>query len=87
MQAVKRAGAVETDTVDELREKTAQVGRDLQELGGVAREAAKVKFESWRHEAAKWEKGFENQIREHPLQAVGIAAGVGFLAGFVIGRR
>lgn len=87
MQAVKRVATIERDTVDELREKTAQVGRDLQELGSVARDAARTKVDQLRQDAVELEKGFENQIRAHPLQAVAIAAGAGFLAGFLIGRR
>lgn len=87
MQAVKRASTVDHNAADELRERTAQVGRDLQELGGAARDAAKTKIDQLRKDAVELEKGFENQIRAHPLQAVAIAVGTGFLAGFLIGRR
>jgi ElaB/YqjD/DUF883 family membrane-anchored ribosome-binding protein len=75
----------------EFREKASEVAEGIRELGGVAKEAAAEKFDHWykdgREKAVQLEKGFENQIREHPLQSVIIAAGVGFAAGYLISRR
>jgi ElaB/YqjD/DUF883 family membrane-anchored ribosome-binding protein len=37
-------------------------------------------------EAVSLEESFEGQIRSHPLQAIGIAAGIGFLAAIMTRR-
>ncbi len=37
-------------------------------------------------EAVSLEESFESQIRSHPLQAIGIAAGIGFLAAIMTRR-
>lgn len=78
-------------STDQFRETAARVKDDIRELGTVAKEAATEKFDSWyqegREKVVKFEQGVENSIREHPLQAVTIAAGVGLLAGYLISRR
>ena len=74
-----------------LQEKAAKVRQDVRELGTVARDVASEKFDQFykegREKAIQLEQGLENSIREHPLQSVMIAAGVGFLAGFLVSRR
>lgn len=40
-------------------------------------------LENVREEVKSVEKGFEAQVRNNPLQAVGIAAGIGFLLAFM----
>ncbi len=76
---------------EQFREKASQVKQDVRELGVVAKDAAAEKFDHWykdgREKAIQFEHGLENQIREHPLQSVAIAAGVGFLAGYLVSRR
>lgn len=76
----------------DLRNKASQVGENLRDLGGQVRDAAKEKYEELSGEAKayydqgrdmahEWEDGLENYVREKPLQAVLIAAGVGLLLG------
>jgi ElaB/YqjD/DUF883 family membrane-anchored ribosome-binding protein len=80
--------------IDDLKEEIASISRTLSALGGQKVDdyrdtmerltsdavAASFKaFDSARSEAISLEEGFERQIREHPLRAIGIAAGIGFL--------
>jgi ElaB/YqjD/DUF883 family membrane-anchored ribosome-binding protein len=78
-------------STEQLREKATQVRQDIRDLSVAAKEVATEKFDHWykegREKAIRLEKGLENQIREHPLQAVMIAAGAGFLAGYLVSRR
>ena len=87
MKATANPNATARNTTDEFREKAAQVGEDIRELGTVTRKAAAEYYEQGLDKAKDIEKNVETRIREHPLQSVGIAAGVGFLAGFLLGRR
>jgi len=73
--------------VEELREKAAQVKRDLRELSSVAKEAAQEKWVDLKDGAVELEGRVENRIREHPVQSVLIAAGVGLLIGLLVSRR
>jgi ElaB/YqjD/DUF883 family membrane-anchored ribosome-binding protein len=77
-----------------LSESAQQVTQDLRELGGQVREAAREKYEKLSDEARKyydegrraaqeWEQGLESYVREKPVQAVMIAAGVGLLLGLL----
>jgi len=79
--------ATDRHAVEELREKAAQVKRDLQELSSVAKEAAQEKWGDLKEGAVELEGKVENRIREHPIQSVLIAAGVGLLIGVLITRR
>ena len=87
--------------IDDLRKEIASISRTLSALGGQKaedyREAAErlasdavsaslKAFESARSEAASLEEGFERRVREHPLRAIGIAAGVGFLFALLTRR-
>ena len=91
MQARAATSTSSHSDTKQLRAKTEQVKRDIRELGGVAREVAAEKFDHWykegREKAIQLERGLENRIRENPLQSVMIAAGAGFLAGFLVNRR
>ena len=87
MKATANPTATANNVADEFREKATQVGEDLRALGTVTRKAAGEYYEQGLDKAKELEKTVETRIREHPLQSVGIAAGVGFLAGFLIGRR
>ena len=75
------------DATDEFREKAARVGEDIRELGSVAKETATAYYEQGVEKAKEFENTMEARIRDNPVQSVCIAAGVGFLAGFLIGRR
>jgi ElaB/YqjD/DUF883 family membrane-anchored ribosome-binding protein len=72
---------------DEFIEKATRVTQDIRELGSVTKDAAVEVYEQGLEKAKQLEKTMENRIREHPLQSVLIAAGVGFLAGFLVSRR
>jgi ElaB/YqjD/DUF883 family membrane-anchored ribosome-binding protein len=76
----------------DLRDKAAQVTENLRDLGGQVRDAAREKYENLSEEARayyehgkdkahEWEEGIESYVREKPLRAVLIAAGVGVLLG------
>ena len=73
---------------DQLRKKATQVGQDIRELGTVAKDVAAEKVDHWykegRETVIQFEKTVENRIREYPLQSVMIAAGAGFLAGYLV---
>jgi ElaB/YqjD/DUF883 family membrane-anchored ribosome-binding protein len=75
-----------------LRDKASQVGENLRDLGGQVRDAARDKYSQLNDEARAfydqgremahdWEEGLEGYVRDKPLQAVLIAAGVGLLLG------
>ena len=91
MQASASTKRSDQSSMAEFREKASQVGQDIRDLGDAAKEVAAEKFDHWykdgREKAVQLEKGFENRIREHPLQSVIIAAGVGFAAGYLLSRR
>jgi ElaB/YqjD/DUF883 family membrane-anchored ribosome-binding protein len=91
MEARAATATSERPTIDQVREKATQVKADLRELGNVTKEVATEKFDHWykegREKVIHLEKSFESQIREHPLQSVLIAAGTGFLAGYLVSRR
>jgi ElaB/YqjD/DUF883 family membrane-anchored ribosome-binding protein len=81
----------ETGSAD-LRDKAAKVTEELREIGGHVRDAAREKYENLSEEARayyehgkekahEWEEGLESYVREKPLRAVLIAAGVGLLLG------
>ena len=81
-----------------LGRKPRTVTQDLQELGGLAREMAQEKVEQLRASASEYceegrdkvqqvEHSFEQFVRQQPLKAVLIAAGVGLLLGGLWMRR
>ncbi len=76
---------------DQLREKATQVRQDIRELGTVAKDVAAEKvdqlYKEGREKVVQLEQTLENRIRAHPLQSVMIAAGAGFLAGYLISHR
>jgi ElaB/YqjD/DUF883 family membrane-anchored ribosome-binding protein len=79
---------------DQLRDKAAEVGQNLRDIGGQVRDVASEKYNELRDQAAQyynqgretaqeWEQGLEQYIQEQPLKAVLIAAGVGLLFGLL----
>lgn len=64
--------ATKSDAQD-LREKMELLKKDFADVAATAKERAVEGSRDW--------------IREHPLAAIGIAAGVGFLIGLVVGRK
>jgi len=82
----------------EFREKVSTIGHDVQELGkmtkevmgetvGMIRENASEYYQQGVKKAQTLEKSLETKIKENPLQALLIAAGVGFVLGAVWKRR
>lgn len=77
-----------------VTETASQVGQNLRELGGQVRDVASQKYEELRgsatdyyqqgrERAQEWEHNIEDYVREKPLQAVLMAAGVGVLLGLL----
>ncbi len=82
----------------EFREKVTNLGHDVQELGkvtkevmgdtvGMIRDNASEYYQQGMKKAQSLEKSLETKIKENPLQALLIAAGVGFVLGAVWKRR
>ena len=57
----------------ELREKMAALKQDFADVAKTAKERAVQGTTDW--------------IKEHPFAAIGIAAGVGFVIGLLVGRK
>jgi ElaB/YqjD/DUF883 family membrane-anchored ribosome-binding protein len=83
---------------DKLRQTQEDLQADLHAVGTAASDLAQEKLEEARAVAneyyeqgrecvAEYSKSIETQIRENPLRALMIAAGVGVLAGFILKRR
>lgn len=87
--------------IDDLKQEIASISRTLTALGGQKVDdyrdaveqlasdavAASLKaFDTARVEALSLEEGFERQVREHPLRALGIAAGIGFFCALLTRR-
>lgn len=87
--------------IDDLKAELAAISRTLSALGGQkvddyresverlvsdAVSASHKAFDTARSEALSMEEGFERQVREHPLRAIGIAAGIGFLFALMTRR-
>lgn len=81
-----------------LREKVTQVGSDLRNLASTAGDAAREQLQNARDTAADYyergvdqaysiEQAVESYIREKPIQAALIAAGVGVALGWILRRR
>ena len=82
----------------EFRDKAATLGHDVQELGKAGRDLAHDAVDIIRDNASEYyqkgvkkaqglEKNLEAKIKENPLQALLIAAGVGFVLGAIWKRR
>jgi ElaB/YqjD/DUF883 family membrane-anchored ribosome-binding protein len=83
---------------DGLKDKAADVVEDVRAMGGQVGKAAREQYEDLRDKAAdyveqgrekveEWEEGLESYIKEKPMQALLIAAGVGVLLGLLWRRR
>jgi len=79
-------------TSDRLGKQAVEVTKDLQEMGGIVRDAAQEKLGQVRENASEYyEQGrdkvhdvvctFEQFVRQQPFKSVLIAAGVGWVLG------
>ena len=84
-------------TSDQLGKQAMEVTKDLQEMGGIVRDAAQEKLGQVRENASEYyEQGrdkvhdvvctFEQFVRQQPVKSVLIAAGVGWLLGRFLRR-
>jgi ElaB/YqjD/DUF883 family membrane-anchored ribosome-binding protein len=83
---------------DRLGAQAKKVTEDIQELGGIAGEAAQEKlgqlretasdrYEEGREKVQQVERTFEQYVQEHPVKSLLIAAGVGLVLGRFWMRR
>lgn len=87
--------------IDDLKAEIAAMSRTLSALGGqkvddyrqtverLASDAVSASlsaFDTARSEALSIEEGFERHVRDNPLRAIGIAAGIGFLFALLTRR-
>lgn len=83
---------------EDLRDTANDVRRGVQEIGNKARQVAEEQIENLRetaseyveqgrNKALEWEDSLESQIRDEPMKSMLIAAGIGFVAGFLLLRR
>lgn len=85
-----------------LREDISAISRTLSDLGGSTRDAAvdgarrkaselrqagEQQLYSAQHQAEEMSQQAANAVRNQPATAVGLAVGVGFLLGFITGRK
>jgi len=79
-------------TSDRLGDQAMVVTKDIQEMGGIAKDAAQEKLGQLREQATGYYQqgqdqvqsvvsAFEQSVRQQPLKSVLIAAGVGLLLG------
>ena len=79
---------------ENLTSKAAEVGENLRDLGSQVRDQAREKYEEFsgqakeyydkgRQAASEWEENLESYVKEQPLKALLIAAGVGVLLGIL----
>lgn len=85
------SAATSRSNVEQLREKATQVRDDIRDLGSIAKDVASEKFDQYykqgRERIVQFSDTVESRIRERPLQSIAIAAGVGFLAGYLFSSR
>jgi ElaB/YqjD/DUF883 family membrane-anchored ribosome-binding protein len=75
----KSLGSLGSGKLDEYR-------AGIDRLAAEAVDASLKAVDYARSEATSLEQSFERQVREHPLQAIGIAAGIGFLFALMTRR-
>lgn len=67
-------------------EKASDMKGKARRVANEAADASKQMVEAAREQAVSLERDLERQIRTNPLQAVGIAAGVGFMLALIMRR-
>lgn len=92
------AGVTHSDSVERVREKGAELAGATREAGreyaDIARQEAERLYGEGRRRAGEvaghaedYYDEVSDYVRRKPVQALGIAAGVGFLIGLVLARR
>jgi len=77
-----------------LKDKASDMASSLRDMSGNVKEAAMHQYENARDsaseyyqagkdKAAEWQDNVEQYVREQPMKAVAIAAGVGVVLGFL----
>jgi ElaB/YqjD/DUF883 family membrane-anchored ribosome-binding protein len=79
--------AVIADTEDLLKATADQTGEKMKEVRARAEESLRVARDRVVEMEQAAVKATDDYVRANPWQAVGIAAGVGFFLGWLIGRR
>jgi ElaB/YqjD/DUF883 family membrane-anchored ribosome-binding protein len=69
-----------------VQQAASHLRRDVEELADAAGEQLEALHETARNQAAGWEQPLEDRIRQQPIQAVLIAAGVGIVVGLLLRR-
>jgi ElaB/YqjD/DUF883 family membrane-anchored ribosome-binding protein len=83
---------------DQIKDKAAQIGKNVRETTSQISDAAREKyehlrdqardsFEQGREQAQYWEERLERFVQEEPVKALLIAAGVGALVGMLWRRH
>ena len=79
---------------EQLKDKAAEVASNIRDTASQfrdsateqfqnARETASEYYEAGREKASQWEEQIESYVREQPLKALAIAAGVGIVLGVI----
>src|SRR3954467_8604387 len=75
--------AVVTDAEDLLKATASQNGERIEKARARAEESLRLARESLQRAGSE----LNEQVRQHPWTAVGVAAGLGLVLGIVLGRR
>ncbi len=92
MSRIPTGSEASTPGVDQVKDKAAEVGQNIRDLGSTARDAATAEYnnlrnqageyyEQGRQQALQWEGQVESYVHGKPIQALLIAAGVGVVLG------
>ncbi|HYE19148.1 MAG TPA: hypothetical protein VEA69_11925 [Tepidisphaeraceae bacterium] len=85
------------NVVQSLKDKAGDVAQSLRDVSGNVRDKAVEQYENLRgsaqeyyqqgkEKAAQWQDDVEQFVRDQPMKAVAIAAGVGVVLGFLFRR-
>ncbi len=83
-ETIEAAGHELKAKAGEAIEKGKQRAGEMYESG---KQRAGEMYESGKAKASEWKGGFQEGIREKPIQSVLISAAVGVVIGVIIGRR
>lgn len=83
----KDAAGKAKECAGQLGEKAQEVWHDAQESLGAAKEAASGCIRQGREKVEALGRAVEGKVKEWPLSALLVAAGVGVLVGVVVARR